>query len=69
MDWEPLYAPGANGMLGPVACLYWWGHAVLDKDGGCVKVNGDIKEWTDAVEDVTWVLVGLIKHAKATKKN
>jgi hypothetical protein len=67
MDWEPLYAPGANSMLGPVACLYWWGCAVLGKDGGCVKVNGDIKEWMDAVEDVTWVLDGLIEHAKAKK--
>ena len=35
---------GSHGMLGPVACLYWWGCAVLDKDGGCIKVNRDIKE-------------------------
>jgi hypothetical protein len=62
-NWELLYAPGANGMLGPVACLYWWGVAVLSEDESSVEANGPVAVWTEAVKDVTWVLEGLIRHA------
>jgi hypothetical protein len=58
-----LYAPGVNGMLGPVACLYWWSLAVLGEDESSVEVNGPVAVWTEAVKDVTWVLEGLIRHA------
>ena len=65
-DWTKLKAPGANGMLGIVACLYWWGKAVQGlEDVGVVKRAGSGNGWTEATEDVTWVLKGLLAHAKS----
>ncbi|KAH7904934.1 hypothetical protein BJ138DRAFT_989940, partial [Hygrophoropsis aurantiaca] len=57
--WGELDTPGANGMLSPLACVYWWGCAVLGKVEGVV-VNGCEDEWKSALFDVIWVLEGLI---------
>jgi hypothetical protein len=65
-DWTKLKALGANGMLGVVACLYWWGKAVQGfEDVGVIKRAGNSNGWTEATEDVTWVLKGLLAHAKS----
>lgn len=60
-EWGLLVAPGANGMLGVVACLYWWGKSVLKEvDEGLVQVAGGVDDWQDAVAEVHWVLQALI---------
>ncbi|KAF7970434.1 hypothetical protein HWV62_23909 [Athelia sp. TMB] len=62
--WGPLVCPGPNGVLGPVACLYWWGCSVkgitpdVDKTRG-----GTLEEWETALADVTYVLEGLVHAA------
>ncbi|KAH7904939.1 hypothetical protein BJ138DRAFT_1018422, partial [Hygrophoropsis aurantiaca] len=61
-DWGELDTPGANGMLSPIACVYWWGCAVLGKVDGVV-VQGTEKDWKDALLDVTWTLDALIHNA------
>lgn len=59
--WSKLIAPGANGMLGVVVCVYWWGKAELNKEiAGAVKVQGRVEDWEEAVTDVEWVLKELI---------
>ena len=61
-----LIAPGANGILGPVATLYWWGKAVFGHETeGTVTVNGSVEEWREAVLDVTWMVEGLLAHVEA----
>lgn len=62
-SWEPLLMPGANAMLGPVACLYWWGRTAkgFALDSPVVDI-GSVEGWEDAVEDVNFVLEGLIKY-------
>lgn len=62
-NWGPLLIPGANAMLGPVACLYWWGrtaNGVASEQQ--VTEGGIIEEWQDAVEEINYVLEGLIKY-------
>ena len=62
-DWGKLYAPGANGILGIVACLYWWGKSTLGKvEEGVVQDAGNIEEWKEAVKDVQWTLQALVDH-------
>lgn len=63
-DWSGLIKPGPNGVLGVVACLYWWGCTVQKKVEG-IKVAGNIVEWMQAVEDVGWVLEGLVLYIEA----
>lgn len=58
-----LIAPGANGMLGVVACLYWWGKSVLQKvENGIVLDEGSVEDWEEAVADVQWVIEALIRN-------
>ncbi|KZP10388.1 hypothetical protein FIBSPDRAFT_758443 [Athelia psychrophila] len=66
-DWEVLATPGANAMLGALACLYWWGCNVqgVASEAPVVDVGG-VEEWLDAVEDMNYVLEGLIKHAQSS---
>ena len=64
-DWDGLIAPGVNGMLGVITCLYWWGKTVQGlKDVGVVKRGGNVEEWTEAFLDVIWVLKSLIASQK-----
>lgn len=66
-NWAALSAPGANGMLGVVACLCWWGKAVFGlKDDRKLVVGGNESQWLDAVADVTWVFEELIHHLEYT---
>lgn len=53
-DWTPLIVHGANGFLGVVASLYWWGFAIKalnDKEKEKYK-----KDWDKAIIDCKWVL-------------
>ena len=51
-------------MLGPVACLYWWGRTVNGvASEEPVSDKGTVEEWMDAVEDITYVLQGLVSAA------
>ncbi|KAJ7352105.1 hypothetical protein DFH08DRAFT_694112, partial [Mycena albidolilacea] len=45
-DWTSLDLPGPNGFLNVLICLKWWRE----------RLEGETKEWRDAVEDVKWVL-------------
>lgn len=58
-EWDTLDYPGANGFLGVVACLYWWGCSVQGKVDG-VKVTGPVVDWEEAVIDVGWILQGIL---------
>ncbi|KZP27109.1 hypothetical protein FIBSPDRAFT_731165 [Athelia psychrophila] len=61
-SWEPLLTPGANAMLGPVACLYWWGQTANGITSEEPVGSGVLEEWHRALEDVNYVLEGLIKY-------
>ena len=62
-DWGKLYTPGANGILGIITCLYWWGKSTLGKvEEGVVQDAGNIEECKEAVEDVQWTLQALVDH-------
>ncbi|KIM81007.1 hypothetical protein PILCRDRAFT_9053 [Piloderma croceum F 1598] len=65
-SWTSLMAPGANGILGVVATLYWWGKAIVGNEGEeSVTVK---EEWLEAVSDVTWMVEGLLRHVEAKTK-
>ncbi|KAJ7912794.1 hypothetical protein B0H13DRAFT_1613087, partial [Mycena leptocephala] len=52
--WGGLVKPGGNGMLTALLCLGWWR-----------RTEGKATEdWLAAVEDVKWVLAGLVSEAK-----
>jgi hypothetical protein len=51
-DWTTLIAPGANGMLGVIASLYWWGKAVQGFEADVVVPNNCDGGWKEAVNDV-----------------
>lgn len=51
-DWAPLACPGRNGMLSVIATLSWWGRKIDD--------DKETAEWMMMVDDVKWVLDGLI---------
>ncbi|KAJ7173540.1 hypothetical protein C8R46DRAFT_1215472 [Mycena filopes] len=60
--WGKLEAPGANGCLSLVAALYIWG--VYNRNDG-----PDVVEmWVRAVQDVTWMLEGLVASLPEGKK-
>ncbi|KAJ7150424.1 hypothetical protein C8R46DRAFT_838881, partial [Mycena filopes] len=42
--WDAMRKPGANGFLGVLAALKWWG-----EEGGVTA------DWSAAVADVSWV--------------
>jgi hypothetical protein len=44
--WEYLDVTGPNSFLSVVVCLKWWRE----------KLEEELLEWEDAVQDVTWVL-------------
>jgi hypothetical protein len=51
LDWKALMKQGDNGFLVVMLGLAWW--------GACVHVEGDdasIMEWSQAVDDVKWVV-------------
>lgn len=54
--WSHLVSPGRNGMLSIIATLSWWGRKIGD------GVEKD--EWKMMVEDVKWVLDGLIAEVE-----
>ncbi|KAJ7066086.1 hypothetical protein C8F01DRAFT_943908, partial [Mycena amicta] len=47
-DWDPLNAPGQNGMLLVVASLFWWGRTEIQRNGS--RSAG----WVRALDDVCW---------------
>ncbi|KAJ7661506.1 hypothetical protein DFH06DRAFT_941406, partial [Mycena polygramma] len=51
-NWATMRHPGPNGMLSFVATLYWWGMAVAER--------GDKESWSEAVEEVKWMMKGLL---------
>ncbi|KAJ7792270.1 hypothetical protein B0H13DRAFT_1529083, partial [Mycena leptocephala] len=53
--WTTMRHPGPNGALSFVATLYWWGKKVVE--GG---EREDRESWADAVQDVKWMLTGLL---------
>ena len=60
-EWVKLYSPNANGILGIITCLYWWGKSTLGKvEVGVVQDAGKIAEWKEAVENVQWTLQALL---------
>jgi hypothetical protein len=54
-NWGELRHPGPNGALNFVASLYWWGKRVVGSGG-----QEDRESWADAVQDVKWILRGLL---------
>lgn len=60
-DWACLLLPGANGFLGVVASLYFWGCAER-RQKGKEKDNGN--GWEKAVEDCMWVMENLVSTLK-----
>lgn len=52
-DWGNMVCPGRNGMLSVVATLSWWGRKVLASEHGG-------KKWKVMVDDVKWVVDGLM---------
>ncbi|KAF7968024.1 hypothetical protein HWV62_32154 [Athelia sp. TMB] len=66
-SWEPLAVPGANAMIGPIACLYWWGRTVHGLAEEKVEKQGSKEKWLEAVEDVNYTLKGLIHAALENK--
>lgn len=63
--WNCLLVPGANGLLGVVASLYWWGCGVVGLEGKQRKEEEG--GWTKAVEDCTWVLECLVEVMKVRR--
>ncbi|KAJ7050234.1 hypothetical protein C8F01DRAFT_1001054 [Mycena amicta] len=57
-SWEGLVVPGLNGMISVVASLYWWGCVLAEKNQGMSQ------DWKDAVEDVIWVVNGLVESGE-----
>jgi hypothetical protein len=55
-NWDCLKAPGPNGWLGVVATLFWWGCAI--------KNEADQKEYKIALEDVKFMMQGLLENLK-----
>ncbi|KAJ7053019.1 hypothetical protein C8F01DRAFT_933459, partial [Mycena amicta] len=49
-SWQPLKAPGQNGMLLVVASLFWWGRTEKERRGS--QSTG----WGQAVEEVRWAI-------------
>ncbi|KAF9463579.1 hypothetical protein BDZ94DRAFT_604588 [Collybia nuda] len=65
--WNCLLVPGANGFLGVVASLYWWGCSLLTlKEKQRKEEEGS---WMRAVEDCTWVVESLVKLMKIRNKS
>ncbi|KAF7969170.1 hypothetical protein HWV62_28178 [Athelia sp. TMB] len=66
MNWGPLVFPGLNGMLGIVACLYWWGRTTLGLTSKSVPEDkrGTLQGWRAAVSDTAYVLEALLCAAK-----
>lgn len=63
--WDRLLVPGANGLLGVVASLYWWGCGVVGLEGKKRKEEED--GWIKAVEDCAWVMECLVDMMKARR--
>lgn len=59
-DWSLLQKTGQNGFTLLVACLAWWGQAVASRDSAEQVTLWD--EWWDAVEEVHFVLIGLLAY-------
>ncbi|KAJ7665348.1 hypothetical protein DFH06DRAFT_985513 [Mycena polygramma] len=55
--WNALRHPGPNGALSFVATLYWWGKAVWES-------GASRDSWSEAVQEVRWVLSGLLDAEK-----
>ncbi|KAJ7430083.1 hypothetical protein B0H11DRAFT_1765718 [Mycena galericulata] len=51
-SWGVMECPGQNGFLNILICLKWWGER-LDSDSR--------EEWERAVDDVNWVLRGMLR--------
>jgi hypothetical protein len=65
-DWDCLLVPGANGLLGVVASLYWWGCTVrpLGKLNH-THATGAMEKWLEAVTDCS----GVVEHLISTMRN
>jgi hypothetical protein len=57
-SWHRLIAPGRNGWLSVVACLYWWG-CTIGGDEGNTKTG-----FEEAVKDTIYMMEGLLFHMK-----
>jgi hypothetical protein len=53
-SWDDLDFPGQNGCLSVAAGLYFWGCALEGEEGGTLE------QWNHAVQDVSWMLEGLL---------
>ncbi|KAK7028486.1 hypothetical protein R3P38DRAFT_3190082 [Favolaschia claudopus] len=58
--WTSLRFPGPNGILSLVACLFWWGKKLKSDE----RVGG----WSEAVEDLSWMVWGMLAAEEAGKK-
>ncbi|KAJ3964044.1 hypothetical protein EV361DRAFT_763938, partial [Lentinula raphanica] len=45
-DWSNLIRPGQCGILTVLLCLFWWHR----------RLSAPSKEWTSALQDVSWVV-------------
>ncbi|KAJ7079041.1 hypothetical protein C8R43DRAFT_910212 [Mycena crocata] len=59
-SWAELRHPGKNGCLSLVAALYWWGKAAVERE--------DRESWAEAVNNVRWMLNGMLLAELAAKK-
>lgn len=60
-SWHRLIAPGRNGWLSVVACLYWWGCTICD-DNGKAKM-----EFEEAVKDTIFMMEGFLSYMKGLR--
>jgi hypothetical protein len=54
--WEPIFRCGPNGLALVIMALSWWIHSVKDNEEFSVDLR-------DAIDDVSWVVLGLIDAA------
>jgi hypothetical protein len=54
--WEPIFRCGPNSLALVIMALSWWIHSVKDNEEFSVDLR-------DAIDDVSWVVLGLIDAA------
>ncbi|KAJ7493727.1 hypothetical protein FB451DRAFT_1020285 [Mycena latifolia] len=59
-QWSSLLAPGPNGMFIVILGLYWWGRGLRVGGGRRTKLSAE-RAWVEAVNDVAWIIEGLIE--------
>ncbi|KAJ7593199.1 hypothetical protein C8J56DRAFT_886195 [Mycena floridula] len=64
-EWVSLRLPGKNNLASIVAVLIWWGQDL--KEAEKEKMVATSYMWDMALQDVIWMVQGLLEHEKAKK--